>query len=132
MLFGVLCIIFLLNVSESFTQYYIEKQLLLRYNNKELSNIIIDKQIGTFYLPLFEGEKEVLEYVENDYLSSILKPRRVPKTIFKYRRFLSKKWQEKYSVVVEEELTRLNKKWDDLSEIVKLEKRYTDEIMIHK
>ena len=132
MLFGVLCIIFLLNVSESFTQYYIEKQLLLRYNNKELSNIIIDKQIGTFYLPLFEGEKELLEYVENDYLSSILKPRRVPKTIFKYRRFLSKKWQEKYSVVVEEELTRLNKKWDDLSEIVKLEKRYTDEIMIHK
>jgi hypothetical protein len=132
MLFGVLCIIFLLNVSESFTQYYIEKQLLLRYNNKELSNIIIDKQIGTFYLPLFEGEKEALEYVENDYLSSILKPRRVPKTIFKYRRFLSKKWQEKYSVVVEEELSRLNKKWDDLSEIVKLEKRYTDEIMNHK
>ena len=48
MLFSVLCIVFLLNVSESFTQYYIEKQLLLRYNNKELSNIIIDKQIGHF------------------------------------------------------------------------------------
>ena len=132
MLFSVLCIVFLLNVSESFTQYYIEKQLLLRYNNKELSNIIIDKQIGTFYLPLFEGEKKLLEYVENDYLSSILKPKRVPQTIFKYRRFLSKKWQEKYSVVVDEELLRLNKKWDDLNEIVKLERRYTDEMINHK
>ena len=132
MLFSVLCIVFLLNVSESFTQYYIEKQLLLRYNNKELSNIIIDKQIGTFYLPLFDGEKKLLEYVENDYLSSILKPKRVPQTIFKYRRFLSKKWQEKYSVIVDEELLRLNKKWDDLNEIVKLERRYTDEMINHK
>ena len=127
MLFGVLCLFFLLNVSESFTQYYIEKHLLLHYNNKELSNIIIDKQIGTFYLPLFDGDEQVLEYVKNDYLSSILKPRKEPKTIFKYRRFLSKKWQEKYSVIVEEELSRLNKKWGDLNEIVKLEKRYIND-----
>ena len=34
MLFGALCIFLLLNVSESLTQYYIEKHLLLRYNNK--------------------------------------------------------------------------------------------------
>jgi hypothetical protein len=127
MLFGVIIIFLLVNVSESLTQYYIEKHLLLRYNNKELSNIIIDKQIGTFYLPLFDGDEQVLEYVKNDYLTSILKPRKEPKTIFKYRRFLSKKWQEKYSVIVGEELTRLNKKWSDLNEIVKLEKRYIND-----
>jgi hypothetical protein len=96
MLFGIIFIFLLVNVSESLTQYYIEKHLLLRYNNKELSNIIIDKQIGTYYLPLFDGDEQVLEYVKNDYLTSILKPRKEPKTIFKYRRFLSKKWQEKY------------------------------------
>jgi hypothetical protein len=127
MLFGVIIIFLLVNVSESLTQYYIEKHLLLRYNNKELSNIIIDKEIGTFYLPLFDGDEQVLEYVKNDYLTSILKPRKEPKTIFKYRRFLSKKWQEKYSVIVGEELTRLNKKWGDLNEIVKLEKRYIND-----
>ena len=127
MLFGVIIIFLLVNVSESLTQYYIEKHLLLRYNNKELSNIIIDKQIGTFYLPLFDGDEQVLEYVKNDYLTSILKPRKEPKTIFKYRRFLSKKLQEKYSVIVGEELTRLNKKWGDLNEIVKLEKRYIND-----
>ena len=127
MLFGVIIIFLLVNVSESLTQYYIEKHLLLRYNNKELSNIIIDKQIGTYYLPLFDGDEQVLEYVKNDYLTSILKPRKEPKTIFKYRRFLSKKWQEKYSVIVGEELTRLNKKWGDLNEIVKLEKRYIND-----
>jgi hypothetical protein len=127
MLFGVIIIFLLVNVSESLTQYYIEKHLLLRYNNKELSNIIIDKQIGTFYLPLFDGDEQVLEYVKNDYLTSILKPRKEPQTIFKYRRFLSKKWQEKYSVIVGEELTRLNKKWGDLNEIVKLEKRYIND-----
>jgi hypothetical protein len=127
MLFGVIIIFLLVNVSESLTQYYIEKHLLLRYNNKELSNIIIDKQIGTFYLPLFDGDEQVLEYVKNDYLTSILKPRKEPITIFKYRRFLSKKWQEKYSVLVGEELTRLDKKWGDLNEIVKLEKRYIND-----
>jgi len=127
MLFGVIIIFLLVNVSESLTQYYIEKHLLLRYNNKELSNIIIDKEIGTFYLPLFDGDEQVLEYVKNDYLTSILKPRKEPQTIFKYRRFLSKKWQEKYSVIVGEELTRLNKKWGDLNEIVKLEKRYIND-----
>ena len=124
MLFGALCIFLLLNVSESLTQYYIEKHLLLRYNNKEFSNIVIDKQIGTFYLPLFDGDEQVLEYVKNDYLTTILKPRKEPNTIFKYRRFLSRKWQEKYSVIVGEELSKLNKKWGDLNEIVKLEKRY--------
>ena len=124
MLFGALCIFLLLNVSESWTQYYIEKHLLLRYNNKEFSNIVIDKQIGTFYLPLFDGDEQVLEYVKNDYLTTILKPRKEPNTIFKYRRFLSRKWQEKYSVIVGEELSKLNKKWGDLNEIVKLEKRY--------
>lgn len=127
MLFGVIIIFLLVNVSESLTQYYIEKHLLLRYNNKELSNIIIDKQIGTYYLPLFDGDEQVLEYIKNDYLTSILKPRKEPKTIFKFRRFLSKKWQEKYSVIVGEELTRLNKKWGDLNEIVKLEKRYIND-----
>jgi len=127
MLFGIIFIFLLVNVSESLTQYYIEKHLLLRYNNKELSNIIIDKQIGTYYLPLFDGDEQVLEYVKNDYLTSILKPRKEPQTIFKYRRFLSKKWQEKYSVIVGEELTRLNKKWGDLNEIVKLEKRYIND-----
>ena len=127
MLFGVIIIFLLVNVSESLSQYYIEKHLLLRYNNKELTNIIIDKHIGTFYLPLFDGDEQVLEYVKNDYLSTILKPRKEPKTIFKYRRFLSKKWQEKYSVIVGEELTRLNKKWGDLNEIVKLEKRYMND-----
>lgn len=127
MLSGLIFIFFLVNVSESLTQYYIEKHLLLRYNNKELSNIVIDKQIGTFYLPLFDGDEQVLEYVKNDYLSTILKPRKEPKIIFKYRRFLTRKWQDKYSVIVEEELTRLNKKWGDLNEIVKLEKRYMND-----
>jgi hypothetical protein len=30
-------------------------------------------------------------------------------------------------VIVEEELTRLNKRWGDLNEIVKLEKRYMND-----
>jgi hypothetical protein len=128
MIFGVIFIIFLsVNVSNSLTQYYIEKHLLLRYNNKELSNIVIDKEIGTFYLPLFDGDEQVLEYVKNDYLTTILKPRKEPKIIFKYRRFLSRKWEDKYSVIVGEELSRLNKKWGDLNEIVKLEKRYMND-----
>ena len=128
MIFGVIFVIFLTaNVSNSLTQYYIEKHLLLRYNNKELSNIVIDKEIGTFYLPLFDGDEQVLEYVKNDYLTTILKPRREAKIIFKYRRFLSRKWEDKYSVIVGEELSRLNKKWGDLSEIVKLEKRYIND-----
>jgi len=114
-----------LNATESFTQYYIEKHLLLRYKNKEFSNIVVDKQIGTFYLPLFDGDKQAMDSIDNDYLTSILRPRRVPKTIFKHRRFLSKKWKDKYSIVVEEELSRLNKKWCDLNEIKTLEKRYT-------
>lgn len=124
MLLGILCIFFLFNVSESLKQYYIEKQLLLRYNNKEFTNIVIDKQISVFYLPLFDGDEQVFEYVVNDYLSMILQSRKEPKTIYKYKNFLSTKWQEKYSVIVDNELNILNKKWNDLNEIVKLEKRY--------
>ena len=127
MLFSVIIIFFIFNVTESYKQYYIEKQLLLRYTNKELSNIVIDKQVGTFYLPIFDGDEQVFEYVKNDYLSFLLKPRKEPKTIFKYRRFLSKKWQDKYSVIVGEELSRTNKRWDDLNEIIKIEKRYMNE-----
>jgi len=124
MIFGILCILMTFTGTVSLTQYYIEKHLLLRYNNKELSNIIVDKQIGTFYLPLFDGDEQVLEYVKHDYLTTILKPRKEPKTIFKHKSFLSKKWNEKYSVIVGEELTRLNKKWNELNEIIKIEKRY--------
>lgn len=127
MLFSVIIIFFIFHVTEPYKQYYIEKQLLLRYTNKELSNIVIDKQVGTFYLPIFDGDEQVFEYVKNDYLSFLLKPRKEPKTIFKYRRFLSKKWQDKYSVIVGEELNRTNKRWDDLNEIIKIEKRYMNE-----
>lgn len=111
MIFGILCIFFLFNVSESL------KQLSLRYNNKEFTNIVIDKQIGVFYFPLFDGDEQVFEYVVNDYLSMILQSRKEPKIIYKYKNFLSTKWQEKYSVIVDNEL-------DNLNEIVKLEKRY--------
>ena len=127
MLFRVIIIFFILNVIQSYSQYNIEKHLLLRYNNKELSDIIIDKEVKTFYLPIFDGDEQVLEYVKNDYLSFLLKPRKEPQTIFKYRRFLSKKWQDNYSVIVGEELTKINKKWDDLNEIIKFEKRYMSE-----
>jgi hypothetical protein len=127
MMLGILCIFFLFNVSESLKQYYIEKQLLLRYNNKEFTNIVIDKQISVVYLPLFDGDKQVVEYVVNDYLSMVLQPRQEPKTIYKYKNFLSTKWQEKYSVIVDNELDSLNKKWEDLNEIVKLEKRYIND-----
>jgi len=119
--------LFLLTTVESLTQYYIEKQLVLHYKNKNLSKIVIDKQIGTFYLPLFDGDEQILNEVSNDYLSVILKPRKPPKTIFKWKRFLTSNWQEKYSVIVDEELKMNKKKWEDLDEIVKIESRYVKE-----
>lgn len=127
MWFQGLITLFLLKTVDSLTQYYIEKQLLLHYKNKHMSKIVIDKQIGTFYLPLFDGDEQILNEVSNDYLSAILKPRKQPKTIFKWKRFLSSNWQEKYSVIVDEKLKHNKKKWEDLDEIVKIEVRYVNE-----
>jgi hypothetical protein len=105
-------------------QYYIEKQLILFYKNKSLTRIIVDRTINTFYLPIFDGDEQILKEIEEDYFKYALMPRKTPRIIFKQNTFLSPKWEEKYSVVVEEQLMKMNKKWMDLDEIHKCEKRY--------
>ncbi len=105
-------------------QYYIEKQLVLFYKNRSFSTLVVDREINTFYLPIFDGDEQILKEVEKDYFKYALTPRKTPRIIFKQNTFLCPKWEEKYSVIVGEELTRINKKWVDLDEIHKCEKRY--------
>lgn len=115
--------------------YYIDKFLKVKFENR-MDYIIIDLESdrGYFDFSLDEDDPNYDEKYEK-YVEETLKPHMKPITIYDNNDFLTKKLENKYKLLIEEELKNYNKRketdskkeWKDIKKIVKCETRYERE-----
>ena len=112
--------------------YYICKFLEIKFVNTMFSlTIDLETDRGYYSFSLDEDDPTYDEkYTE--YVEKTLKPGMEPILIYEYDQFASKKLEDKYRGLIEEELEIYNrgggvvqkKEWKDIREIVKKEIRY--------
>jgi len=112
--------------------YYIEKILKVKFENRTDYIIInLESNNGYFDFSLDEDDPDYDAKYEK-YVERTLKPNMKPIIIYENNDFLTKKLQDKYKLLIEQELKNYNKgkepdskkEWKDIIKIVKGETRY--------
>ena len=109
-------------------EYYINKYLKMNFQSIETWYVQIEKNNGYFYFDLDEDDYEYDEKYK-EYVKEILTPRMIPIIIYAQNQFVNSKLENKYKVLLEEELNMHNKSnenkidWKDIIDITKIEKR---------
>jgi hypothetical protein len=109
--------------------YYICKYLEINFKYGDYTRIDLERDSGYFYFSLDEDDPDYDAKYE-EYVQETLHPNMKPITIYEHNEFKSKKLQDKYQSLIEEELESYNKyreikkEWKDIREIVKRETRY--------
>ena len=102
--------------------YYILIMLHIYYNDNEYVEIELDREKGYYNYEIDEDEYNYKEKVE-EYKKHILIPIMNPILIYNknYLRTLSS--ELKYKTLVENEIKKYDKQWDDITKIIKVEVR---------
>ena len=106
--------------------YYITKDLFLYdYNDNAFSYIDLEKDTGYYWFASTLDEDEYgyeEEYAR--YKRDVLKPRMEPIVIYSNQAFGKRQFEMKYKRRIEENLKFVNKTWNDVNKIIKIENRY--------
>jgi hypothetical protein len=103
--------------------YYIAKVLYIYYNNIDFIPLELGREKGNYYYNFdmddIDYEEKVIEYKKN-----ILNVKYDP--IILYDNFTFKKisYENRYKSIIENEINKYQKKWDDIISIIKVEERY--------
>jgi chromosomal replication initiation ATPase DnaA len=109
--------------------YYICKDLEINFKYGDYTMINLERDSGYFHFSLDEDDPDY-DTKYQEYIEETLKPRMKPITIYEDNAFESKKLEDKYKSLIEEELETYNKnrsikkEWKDIIKIVKIETRY--------
>ena len=109
--------------------YYICKYLDINFKYGEFTMIPLERDSAYFHFTLDEDDPDYDAKYE-EYVEETLKPSMKPITIYEDNEFQTKKLEDKYKALIEEELETYNKnreikkEWKDIREIVKKESRY--------
>lgn len=110
--------------------YYISKYLLIKFADKTNSlEIELERDQGYFDFSLDEDDPTHDEKYE-EYVKQTLSNTFTPIIIFQDNCFMNNKLENKYKLLIEEELEQYNKgrenkfEWKDIFKIVKKESRY--------
>lgn len=109
--------------------YYIVKEIEIDFKNSIFPlHIELERDSGYFNFSLDEDDPDYDEK-EKEYIKDILKPYMKPIILYDEDGFISKKYENKYKKLIEEELELYNKnhyskEWKDIRKITKREIRY--------
>jgi hypothetical protein len=108
--------------------FYICKNIHVCYTDQTYSVIQLNKERGYFHYPclLDEDEDEYVQFYEES-IRQQLKPATNPILLYKNNSFRQERFDSKYRKMVEKKLEHDKKNWEQVSKIVKLEERYTQE-----
>jgi hypothetical protein len=102
--------------------FYILQVLNIYYNETEYLNLVIDKTDSNFY---YGGDEDDISY-EQEILESRKRSLLVykkPILIYDNSNFCKLLCEQKYKALVEKFITECGKNWDDITIIIKVEKR---------
>ena len=105
--------------------YYIRKALTILLDDI-LLDIELELERGYFDWD-FDKEEETYEQKVEEYKVKALTPRMEPIVIYENQMFRNSIFETKYKTIVENEIKRANKQWNDIVEIIKIEERYKRE-----
>jgi hypothetical protein len=102
--------------------FYILNVLNIYYNETEYLQLVIDKKDSYFYC---YGDEDDISYEEENLESRkrSLSVHKKPILIYDNSNFCKLLCEKKYKALVEEFITENGKKWDDITRIIKVEKR---------
>ena len=106
--------------------YYIDKDLVIAdHNNVIFSYINLEHDGCYYYFNLLLDEDEDDYPIERDkYIKEALTPGMQPITIYANHAFTKSLFEKKYKQLIENNLFSINKSWNDVNKILKVENRY--------
>jgi hypothetical protein len=109
--------------------YYIIKFLHIHYNDinndsNDYLEIELDRQRCYYDEYQFDEDAEDFEEQLNAYIEYILQPKVDPIIIYFNGNFNKSSCESKYKTLIENEIAKIDKKWSDITKIIKVEKRY--------
>ena len=106
--------------------YYIDKDLHIYYNNDVIISFVNLEHETGYYLfgSSLDEDEDGYETEFARYIQKTLEPRMEPILIYGNNSFHKLSFENKYKTRIERELNALNKTFNDVSQIVKIETRY--------
>jgi len=106
--------------------YYIDKNLqIYNHDNTMLSFINLEHDRGYFWFtPELDEDEDGDDEEVQRYVKSILESTMKPIVIYSNNAFYKPSFENKYKILIENELKTIHKTWSDVNNIVKIESRY--------
>jgi chromosomal replication initiation ATPase DnaA len=106
--------------------YYIDKDLeLYDYNNNILSHINLEHEKGYYwFVSILDEDEDGYDEEYTLYIKEKLEPSMKPIVIYSNNSFNKLSFENKYKEIIENELKFLNKTWNHINNIIKVENRY--------
>jgi hypothetical protein len=102
--------------------YYIIKVLYVYYNDNTYKSIEVDRDKGYFCFD-FDDDDPEYEKKMNEYIEKMLNPHMSPIILYDNYSFKNMSYQNKYKSLIENEISKYYKKWNDIKKIIKVEER---------
>jgi len=105
--------------------YYILKLLKIFFsdNDKDYLEIQVDSKRGYYEYDQYDEDEEDYEEKMNEYIKITLTPKMKPILIYVNNSFNTSTFEIKYKTLVENEIQEHDKKWGEITKIIKVEAR---------
>ncbi len=106
--------------------YYIDKDLhIYDYDNKMFSSINLEHERGYYwFISALDEDEDGYDTELTQYIKKTLEPNMKPIVIYSNNTFYKPSFENKYKIIIENELMIFNKTWNDVNKILKIENRY--------
>ena len=103
--------------------YYIIKFLNIYYNDIDYLVVELERENGYYN---FQYDEDCDDYIdkENEYIKDCLTPEMKPIIIYINNSFNKVNSETKYKLLIENEINKANKKWCEITKIIKVEDRF--------
>lgn len=103
--------------------YYIIKNLHVYYNDNDYLEIELERLRMYYDEDDYDPDEEDYEKKINEYIKNTLTPKMKPIVIYDNNNFRNLSLEEKYKALVENEINKVDKKWCEITKIMKVEHR---------
>lgn len=103
--------------------YYILKLLHIYYNENDYVEVELTRERGYYDDLQFDEDANDYDEKVTEHIREMLTPKTEPIVIYINNRFNKLSCAEKYRTLIETEINQRDKKWSEITKIVKVEKR---------
>ena len=103
--------------------YYIVKVLNIYYNDNDYLRVELERERGYFNYYYDEDEEDYEDKV-NKYIKDILTSQMKPIIIYSNNSFNKLSSETKYKIIIQNEINEYDKKWCEITKILKVEERF--------